>query len=96
MSVKGRLRGALDFWREINAPQFILDIIEFGYKLPLLQIQTPFQLEIAPPHSNILLLLEAPFLISLDKAVLLKFLRNLSSPILCPFLFRNLAKSVLF
>ena len=46
--------------------------------------QRLFQLEIAPPHSNILLLLEAPLLISLDKAVLLKFLRNLSSSILCP------------
>ena len=42
MSVKGRLRRALDFWREINALQFILDVIEFGYKLPLLQIPTPF------------------------------------------------------
>ena len=40
--MKGRLRRALDFWREINAPQFILDVIEFGYILPLLQIPTPF------------------------------------------------------
>lgn len=40
--VKGRLRRALDFLREINAPQFILDVIELGYKLPLLQIPTPF------------------------------------------------------
>lgn len=35
-SVKGRLRGALNFWNEIHAPQFILDVIEYGYKLPLL------------------------------------------------------------
>lgn len=42
VSVKGRLRRALDFWREINAPQFILDVIEFGYKLALFQIPKPF------------------------------------------------------
>lgn len=42
VSVKGRLRRALDFWREINTPQFILDVIEFGYILPLLQTPTPF------------------------------------------------------
>ena len=29
-------------WREINAPQSILDVIEFGYNLPLLQTPTPF------------------------------------------------------
>lgn len=40
--MKGRLRRALDFWREINAPQFILDVIEFGYKLALFQIPKPF------------------------------------------------------
>ena len=40
--MKGRLRRALDFWREINTPQFILDGIEFGYILPLLQTPTPF------------------------------------------------------
>ena len=42
MSVKRRLRRALEFWKDIHAPQFILDVIEFGYKLPLLQIPTPF------------------------------------------------------
>ena len=30
------------FWREIDAPRFIVDTIEFGYKLPLLQIPPPF------------------------------------------------------
>ena len=42
MSVKGRLRRTLDFWTEINTPQFILDVIEFGYILPLLQTPTLF------------------------------------------------------
>ena len=42
MSVKGRLRGALAFWNDVHAPQFILDVIEYGYKLPLLQIPLPF------------------------------------------------------
>ena len=42
LSVKGRLRGALNFWNDIHAPQFILDVIESGYNLPLLQIPSPF------------------------------------------------------
>ena len=41
-SVRGRLRKSIQFWREIDAPRFILDTIEFGYKLPLLQIPPPF------------------------------------------------------
>ena len=41
-SVRGRLRNSIQFWREIDAPRFILDTIEFGYKLPLLQIPPPF------------------------------------------------------
>lgn len=41
-SVKGRLRGVLAFWNDIHAPQFILDVIDYGYKLPLLQIPPPF------------------------------------------------------
>ena len=35
VSVRGRLRKSIQFWREI-------DTIEFGYKLPLLQIPPPF------------------------------------------------------
>ena len=42
LSVKGRLLGALKFWNDIHAPRFILDVIEYGYKLPLLQIPPPF------------------------------------------------------
>ena len=42
LSVKGQPRGALTFWNDIHAPQFILDVIEYGYKLPLLQIPPPF------------------------------------------------------
>ena len=41
-SVRGRLRKSIQFWREMDAPRFILDTIEFGYKLPLLQIPPPF------------------------------------------------------
>ena len=40
--MKGSLRWAIDFWREIQAPQYIPDVMEFGYKVPLLQIPTPF------------------------------------------------------
>ena len=42
VSVRGRLRKSLQFWKDIDAPRFIIDTIEFGYKLPLLQIPPPF------------------------------------------------------
>ncbi len=35
--VKGRLRNSIEFWRRINAPAFVLDIIQHGYKLPFLE-----------------------------------------------------------
>ena len=41
VSVKGRLRQSISQWRKINTPQFILDIIEFGYKLPFLTMPPP-------------------------------------------------------
>ena len=42
VSVSGRLRKSIQFWRDIDAPRFIVDTIEFGYRLPLLQIPPPF------------------------------------------------------
>ena len=34
-NVKGRLKGALNFWRNtLNASDFVLSIIEYGYRLP--------------------------------------------------------------
>ena len=36
------MRKSIQFWREIDAPRFIVDTIEFGYKLPLLQNPPPF------------------------------------------------------
>lgn len=37
--VKGRLRASVDFWKDIGASQSVLQIIQTGYKLPL--INTP-------------------------------------------------------
>lgn len=37
-SVKGRLKRALREWKLIDAPQFIIEITEFGYKLPFAHI----------------------------------------------------------
>ncbi|XP_072025653.1 uncharacterized protein [Amphiura filiformis] len=37
--IKGRLRSSIDFWRSIQANDFVLSIIQNGYKLPL--ITTP-------------------------------------------------------
>ena len=33
--VKGRLKNHLSFWRSIGSSDFVLDIIENGYKIPL-------------------------------------------------------------
>ena len=41
LSVKGQFHGALKFWNDIHMPQFILDVIECDYKLPLIQITSP-------------------------------------------------------
>jgi hypothetical protein len=35
VNVKCNLKKHLNFWKEIGAPQFILNVIECGYKLPL-------------------------------------------------------------
>ena len=96
LSVKGRLRGALKFWNDIHAPRFILDVIEYGYKLPLLQIPPPFT---ARNNSSAL---EQPVFVesaindlrSLSMVASLKCLKLLLSSILCPYLFKNQAKSV--
>ena len=35
--VKGRLRSCTEFWRKIDANPEVLDIIQFGYKLPFIE-----------------------------------------------------------
>ena len=42
------MRKSIHIWREIDAPRFIVDTIEFGYKLSLLQIPPPF----VPTNNN--------------------------------------------
>ena len=39
--VKGRLKRALHEWKLIDATQFIIEVIEFGYKLPFIHIPAP-------------------------------------------------------
>ena len=39
--VKGRLKRNVNFWKDIGANDFILDTIENGYKLPLIQTPEP-------------------------------------------------------
>ena len=41
-SVRGRLRKSIQFWREIDVSRYILNTIEFSYKLRLLQIPPLF------------------------------------------------------
>ena len=36
INVKGRLKQSFDFWENIGTSSFILDVIKYGYKIPLL------------------------------------------------------------
>lgn len=38
--VKGRLRKNIQFWRDIGASDFILDVLKFGYKIPFYSTPT--------------------------------------------------------
>ena len=42
VSVKGKLLNSIDHWKSLGAPDFILNLIRDGYKIPF--ISTP------PPH----------------------------------------------
>lgn len=42
ISVKGRLRKAIQSWIDIQTSQYILDVINCGYKLPLLDLPASF------------------------------------------------------
>ena len=42
ISVHGRLRKFVDFWRTLEVSQFILNVIMQGYKIPFFQLPTPF------------------------------------------------------
>ena len=39
--VTGRLKRALHEWKLINVAHFIIEVIEFGYKLPFIHIPAP-------------------------------------------------------
>ena len=39
--VTGRLKRALHEWKLIYVAQFIIEVIEFGYKLPFIHIPSP-------------------------------------------------------
>ena len=44
--IKGRLRSALPFWQnEVRAPEFVLDMIQDGYKIEFLSEPPPFHLK---------------------------------------------------
>ena len=40
-SVKGRLIKSVNYWRSIGAPQFVLDIINDGFKIPFITTPPP-------------------------------------------------------
>ena len=40
--VRGRIRKCIDFWRSLEVSQFILNVINQGYKIPFFHLPTPF------------------------------------------------------
>ena len=45
LNVKGNLRVHIDFWKSIGAPNFILSVIENGYRLPFASFPEPVKLK---------------------------------------------------
>ena len=45
LSVKGRLKTSIEYWRFIGAPEFILDIISDGNKIPFITTPPPVHLK---------------------------------------------------
>ena len=43
ISVKGNLLKSIDYWRSLGAPDFILNIIRDGYKIPFISTPPPQQ-----------------------------------------------------
>ena len=43
-TVKGRLKCHISFWREIGAPEFIIDTIRHGYKIPFYTTPSSFKI----------------------------------------------------
>ena len=42
ISVRGRLKKCVSYWTSIGASKFILDVTEFGYKIPFLDTPVPY------------------------------------------------------
>ena len=42
VTVRGRLKLCIDFWRSLESSQFILNVISQGYKIPFFELPTPF------------------------------------------------------
>ena len=63
LSVKGNLKNNLGFWRSIGAPDFILSIIENGYRLPFISFPLAVKLRNNKSARDFMLILwTKPFL----------------------------------
>ena len=66
--VTGRLKRALHEWKLIDVAQFIIEVIEFGYKLPFIHIPAPKVTEkpkLTPRDLNYVLIRLAQYLITM-------------------------------
>ena len=62
LGVKGNVKNNLGFWRSIGVPDFILSIIEYGYRLPFIIFPLPVKLRNKSRLDFMLLLWIKPFL----------------------------------
>ena len=79
--VKGRLREHSKFWRsELQAPQFVLDIVTEGYRLPFVKYPQP---AIADNHHSALV--DAEFVVQAIEELLLSkcIQQSLRPPVVC-------------
>ena len=52
LSVKGRLKENIDFWREIGTSNWVLKVIEHGYALPFVELPEPASFENHPTNKD--------------------------------------------
>ena len=52
LSVKGRLKENIDFWREIGTSNWVLKVIEQGYALPFVELPEPASFENHPMNAD--------------------------------------------
>lgn len=92
LTVKGNLKKNLGFWRSIGAPNFILTIIEKGYKLPFASLPLAVRLKKISQPDCMLISLTELFLSLLIQVGFVGLISNLLLLTPYQYLFSHVAK----